>query len=171
MLGHVAWLVLLCAALGLVGGVVWEALWRPPLAVVVDGRAVLAGTDAERAFDATAWFLLIGGVAGLLAGVVAGLLVRVRELLTLATLLPASILAGLLMAMVGSDLGPPDPARAAARAEDLARLPVALEVSGPVSYLALPIGAVAGLLLVLVLAPVNRPGSRTSGDPAATMPS
>lgn len=170
MLGHVAWLALLCVALGVVGGVVWEAVWRPPLAVVVEGRTVLAGAEAERAFDATGWFLIVGGAGGLLAGVLTGALVRVRQLLTLVVLLAGSALAGVVMAAVGAALGPPDPARIASRSQDLTRLPMALEVSSLPAYLVFPIGAVTGLLLVLVLAPADRGGVGAPADRDGTLP-
>ena len=61
-----------------------------------------------------------------------------------------SLLGAWLMLVVGTTLGPPDPATAARTADDGTRVPIELAVSGHSPYIALPAGALLGLCLVFI---------------------
>lgn len=145
--------VVLFAALGAVCGLVWEAVWEPPVGVVRDGRwaPTLAGYEADA--DGTVLYVLVGAPAGLaLAALVAWLLDRV-PLVTLAAVFVGSVLAAWLMLVVGLEAGPPDPSTLAGEAADGTELPGRLEVHGAAPYAALPLGALTGLAMVYVFLP------------------
>jgi hypothetical protein len=59
-----------------------------------------------------------------------------------------SVLGAWLMLVVGTALGPPDPEALARTAADGTRLPMQLSVSGHSPLVALPVGALLGLMLV-----------------------
>lgn len=150
-LGHAAWVVGLFLAGGVLGGLAWEAWWRPPVGVVADGRLVMFGDAARLTFDGTARFVVVGALLGLGLGLLVGVLARGRERLTLVLVVLGAAVATAAMAWVGGIAGPPDPDPVAARSEDLTELPAALRVRGLAAYAALPAGALAGLLAALVL--------------------
>lgn len=142
------------AGVGVLCAFLWEWAWTAPRGVVVDGRWVPALPTVEEAlrgdFDATAWYVVVAAVAGLVAGAVTAYLLDRAELVTLAAVLVGSSLAGLLMWQVGLQLGPPDPEPLARTAEEGTRLPAALELSGSSALVALPVGAMLGLLVVFL---------------------
>jgi hypothetical protein len=151
--GHAAWVVGLFALGGALGGLLWEAWWRPPVGLVADGRVVLVGDAARAAFDGTAQFVVVATVLGLLLGGLVGLLARGRERVTVVLVVLGAVLATAVMVWIGQAVGPPDPAPVAARSEDLTEVATQLRVRGLAAYTALPAGALVGLLAALVLAP------------------
>lgn len=168
--GHAVWLLALCLAAAIVSAALWVWLWTPPEGTVLNGKIVLLGDGPRRAFDSTGWFVLLGCLAGATTGLVAGLLTRRNEVLTLVGLLLAAILAAYVMRWLGHTWGPPDPGPIAAASEDLTGLPLALEAPGIVPILALPIGALAGLFTALVLWPHRTPVDATRAQSVATIP-
>jgi hypothetical protein len=149
------------AAVGALAGVVWQWLWTPTIGVVVDHR--WSAGDAlglQHEFSGTGWYVVVALVAGLIAGVGVALLVDRVPLLTLAAVVVGSALAAWVMLLVGSALGPPDPDIAARTADDGTRLPMELGVTGWSPWIALPSGALMGLLLVFIgLSPRRQPPS------------
>jgi hypothetical protein len=139
------------AAVGALAGVVWQWLWTPTIGVVVDHRwsaGVAIGLQHE--FSGTGWYVIVALVAGLVAGIAVALLADRVPLLTLAALVVGSALAAWLMLVVGTALGPPDPDVAARTADDGTRLPMQLTVTGYSPWIALPSGALLGLLFVFI---------------------
>jgi hypothetical protein len=147
-------LVLVVAALAAVGalaGVVWQWVWTPTVGVAM-GHHWTAG-DAiglQHEFSGTGWYVVVGAVAGLVAGVAVALLVDRVPLLTLAAVVVGSALAAWLMMVVGTALGPADQDVVARAAADGTRIPMQLTVTGRSPWIALPSGALLGLLLVFI---------------------
>lgn len=139
------------AAVGALAGVVWQWLWTPTVGVVVDHRWTAGDAlGLQHEFSGTGWYVVVGLVAGLVAGIAVALLVDRVPLLTLAAVVVGSALAAWVMLLVGSALGPPDPAIAARTADDGTRLPMELSVTGRSPWIALPSGALVGLLVVFI---------------------
>ncbi len=160
-------LVVAClAAIGALAGVVWQWVWTPTVGVVIDhqwnaGDAI----GLQHEFSGTGWYVLVGTVAGLVAGLAVAVLADRKPLLTLAAVVVGSALGAWLMVVVGTALGPPDPAIAARTAADGTRLPMELSVSGYAPWIAFPGGALLAMMLVFVgLSPRHRP------DEAPTTP-
>lgn len=130
---------------GAVGGWLWERRWTPVTGVAYQHQFVLIGQAPARAFSATSSYLELALLLGLVLGLCAALDIRGREWATLVAVVAFSGWAGWLMAAVGHHLGPPDPAAAAAVADDFTRIPQDLTVSGLSPILALPFGAILGL--------------------------
>lgn len=147
---RLALLLAVFAAGGAVAGVVWEWLWTPPVGEVAGGRWLRDAEGLREDVSGTALYIVVAVVAGLLLGVLAGLLSEDSELVTLVAVVLGSVLAGWLMLEVGQALGPTDPQVLAADADRGTRLPGRLEVSGRSPYVAFPAGALIGLLVVFV---------------------
>jgi hypothetical protein len=152
--GHVLRQALLALAVplvvGAVAGVVWEWVWSPPLGVVAHHHWVQDEVGLRGDFAGTGLYVVVAAGAGLLAGLVAALLARGHEIVSLAALFVGSLLAGWLMYRVGVALGPADPGVLARSAPYLTRLPGELTVSGTSPFLALPAGALVGLTVVFL---------------------
>ena len=132
---------------GALAGWLWEVIWTPPMGVVFHDTWFLDPPGPDYAFSGTALYVLIGAGVGLLLGVAAAWRAG-HELLTLATVLVGSALAGWVMFAVGHALGPPDPSVVAEGMDDYARLPGALVLAGAPAWLAVPVGALTGLTVV-----------------------
>lgn len=147
------------ALAGVVAGFVWERLWTPATGVVVDHRWRPGDALAlQQQFSGTGWYVVVGIVVGLLLGIVVSLLADRVPVLTLASVAVGSALAAWLMLRVGVALGPPDPQTIAATADDGTRLPAQLEVSGWSPFIAFPVGALLGLVIVLIGLGPRHPG-------------
>ena len=143
--------VLLLAAAGALAGVVWEWVWTAPMGVVVDHKWVALDEENLRGqFTGTAWYVIVGAVAGLVGGALAALFLDRVPMATLVGVVLGSLLGALLMYRVGLALGPGDPVRAAATAKEGAHLPARLLVSGHSAWIALPAGALVALTLVFL---------------------
>jgi hypothetical protein len=153
--------VVALAAIGALAGVVWQWVWTPTVGVVVDHH--WSAGDAiglQHEFSGTGWYVVVALVAGLVAGIAVALLADRVPLLTLAAVVVGSALAAWLMVVVGTALGPPDPDVAARTADDGTRLPMQLTVTGHSPWIALPSGALLGLLFVFIgLSPRQQPPS------------
>ena len=154
--------VLVLAVTGVVAGAVWEWLWTAPDGVVVDHKWVaLDEANLRGQFSGTAWYVVVGAVAGLLGGAVAALFLDRVPLATLIGVVVGSLLGALLMYRVGIALGPGDPLQAAAGAKEGAHLPARLAVSGHSAWIALPAGALIAVTLVFLgLSAVHRDARR-----------
>ena len=147
------------AAVGALAGVVWQWVWTPTIGVVADHRWTAGDAiGLQHEFSGTGWYVVVGTLAGLIAGVVIALLVNRKPLLTLAAVVVGSVLGAWLMLVVGTSLGPPDQDDVARTADDGTPVPIALTVSGHSPFIALPAGALLGLCVVFVgLSPRTRP--------------
>lgn len=144
------------AAAGLAAGWLWERWWTPTTGVVVDGTWY-SGSRVEgntlaydfpslrHYFDATATFLLIGVVAGLVLAVLCALLGRRSELVMLGAVAVGSALACLVAYRFGVHLGPAAPATLAAAAKNGDVLPAALSLPGKSPFVGWTLGALIGL--------------------------
>jgi hypothetical protein len=162
-----ALLVLGCfVVLGVLCGVLWSQVVTPAeFTKLADGGA-MGEDDLGLRFGADGWFVAIGTTTGLVAGLV--LAWRARDPLVVSGLLVlGSVLAAVLMAVVGHLLGPPDPQAALEAAKVGVKVPEQLDVGvvpvWPLSaylqdtftiYLSWPVGVLAGALLVLLRRPV-----------------
>jgi uncharacterized membrane protein YeaQ/YmgE (transglycosylase-associated protein family) len=145
-------ILVLFALVGVLAGWVWWKLWSPaPSGVVFEGkwypRPATEGLTAE--FAGTGWYVVVAVVAGLVLGLLAGLLLDRDELVTLAAVAIGSALAAWLMHRVGVHFSPPDPDPIAAGAKDGTELPGRLVLAGRSPLLAFPVGALSGLAIAL----------------------
>lgn len=139
------------AAVGVVAGVVWQWLWTPVVGVAVDHH--WSAGDAlglQHEFSGTGWYVVVGAVAGLLGGLAVALFADRVPLLTLAAVVVGSALGAWLMMLVGTALGPPDQDVVARTAADGTKIPMQLTVTGHSPWIALPSGALAGLVIVFI---------------------
>ena len=146
--------LLLAVALGFLGGWLWWHWWGPATkGTVYDTVQGPHWYDAsadglKREFSATAQYVVVSAGLGILFGVVVGLLARGRELLFIVLLVVGAAATAALTAWFGSELGPPvPPATHANIGKDFLGH---LSVNGWSPYLAGPVGALTGFLVVLL---------------------
>lgn len=142
-----AWFVVL----GVVAAVVW---WQvTPLAAYTrtSDNAVMDAQEFGKQVDADAWYVVIAVVAGLVSGLV---LARWRErdpLLTVALVGVGALVASFLMLRLGLWLGPAKPTRSVIEHVAVGhKVPLQLRPGSHVVFLAWPVAAMAGCLLVLL---------------------
>lgn len=165
------------AGVGLAAGWLWEHWWHPTTGAVIDGKWY-AGTRVEGDylvsdfpglrgyFDATASFLLIGVVAGLVLGTLSALLARRSELVMLTVVAVGSVLACFLAYRLGVHLGPPDPDPIAATAKNGTVLPAGLSLKGKSPFIGWTLGALLGLGFTYFLTSgVSESRRRENDDP------
>ncbi len=154
--------VLVLVAVGALAGAVWEWVWTAPVGVVVDHKWVAADESNLRGqFSGTGWFVIVGAVAGLVAGALVALFLDQVPIATLVGVVVGSLLGVAVMYRVGVTLGPSDPVRAASSAREGAHLPAQLAVSGGSAWIAFPAGALVALSLVFLgLSAVHRDTER-----------
>jgi hypothetical protein len=146
--------LLLAVGLGFLGGWLWWHWWGPATKGTVYDTAQgphwydASADGLKREFSATAEYVLVTAGLGIVLGLVCGLLARGRELLFVGLLVVGAAGAAVLTAWFGSELGPPVPPATHANIgkEFLGHL----SVSGWSPYLAGPVGALAGFLVVLL---------------------
>jgi hypothetical protein len=136
--------------LGGLCGVLWWAVVDPAEFTKTARGGAMGENDLGKRFDADAWFVLIGGPAGLLAGLVLTAWRTRDALLTSALLVVGSALAAAAMAVVGHLLGPSGTELALKAAHIGGRVPEPLSVDTFIVYLAWPVGVLAGSLFVLL---------------------
>jgi hypothetical protein len=161
------------ALVGLVAGLVWEAVWTPPTEVVQQHQAFYADYQSlRRVFTGTGLYVLIGAVASMLTALVIALVTRQRELLILVSVTLGSAMAAFVMREAGLSRGPSDPVAGARTAADGTHLRGALEVSGHSPYLIWPMTSLFVLALVFFAWPRSRaddpvgPDRSDTSDPA-----
>ena len=71
--------VAVCAVAGALAGVVWEWLWTPPVGVVIRHEWLLGLSGLRSEFSATALYVILASVAGLLVGALCGLFIDRAE--------------------------------------------------------------------------------------------
>ena len=155
--------------LAVVCGVVWWLVVDPAAFTKTSDGGAMGENDLGKRFNADGWFLVIGVVAGIVAGLALSAWRSRDPLLTCGLLLLGSVVAASVMALVGHLLGPHSTGAALRSATVGARVAEPLRVDVVLVYLSWPVGVLAGSLFVLLGgAPVPdpaRPG--TAGGPAA----
>ena len=156
------------AAVGAGCGWLWEWLWDAPGGVVANHVWFPDPWDqGQRAdFTGTGLYVVIALAAGLLLGGLAASRARGRELVTLGAVTLGSVLAAVLMHVIGTQLAPGDPTRLARHLADGARLPGTLRLRGWASFGAFPVGALLPLAVVFL----TTPGDGADDDSAAEEP-
>jgi hypothetical protein len=145
------------ALVGLVAGLVWEAVWTPPTMVVQQHHAFYADYQSlRRVFTGTGLYVIVGAIASVLTALAISVLTRQRELLVLVAVTLGSALAALVMREVGVSRGPADPTVLAKTTANGSRLPGTLDVSGHSPYLVWPMSALFVLALVFFAWPRSR---------------
>lgn len=155
--------------LGLLCGVLWSQVVTPAEFTRLPDGGAMGEDDLGKRFGADGWFIAIGATAGLVAGLVLSWWRSRDPVLTSGLLVLGSVVAAALMAVVGHLLGPGDPQAALEAAKAGERVPEQLDVGvaplWPLSaylkdslttYLAWPVGVLAGALLVLLGRPLAR---------------
>jgi len=139
------------AVVGALAGVVWQWVWTPTVGVAVDHHWTAGDAlGLQHEFSGTGWYVVVGVVAGLVTGVAVALLVDRVPLLTLAAVVLGSALAAWLMLVVGGALGPADQDVVARTAADGTKIPMQLTVTGRSPWIALPSGALLGLVFIFI---------------------
>jgi hypothetical protein len=156
--------------LGLLCGVLWSLVASPAEFTKLSNGGSMDEDQLSRQFGVDGWYVLIGGLAGLAAGLVLAWRRSRDPLVTSVLLVLGTVLAAAVMALVGHLLGPGDP-RAALRAAKVGahvpqRLDVGLRPVRPFGtylrdtaavYLSWPVGALTGALFVLLGRAPERP--------------
>jgi hypothetical protein len=143
--------VAVLAATGALAGVVWQWVWTPTDGVVVDHRWTAGDAiGLQHEFSGTGWYVVVALLAGLVAGIAVALVADRAPLLSLVAVVIGSAVAAWLMLVVGTALGPPDPETVARAADDGTRVPDDRSVSGRSPFIAFPVGALLGLVLVFI---------------------
>jgi len=145
---------------GLVVGLVWPQLVEPVTVTRTDAGIGTAEVELANTFDHDAWYSLLGGVSGLVLGVVLTAWRRSHETVTLLVLVAGALLAAWLSSFIGAWVGPEPAAVALADAPVGATAPDEVRVTSDAAYLAWPVGAVLGAVVVLWSPPGDRLLSR-----------
>jgi hypothetical protein len=131
-------------------GVVFEGRWR--LGYRIEGDYFVGDNDLfQRAFGVIGTFVVLGLLIGLVIGVLAPLVCRRSELVTLTVVAAGSVLAAVVCYRVGLALGPPDPAGVARTAADGTIVAGNLSLAQRSPFIAWPVGSLVGLAAVYLL--------------------
>jgi hypothetical protein len=136
--------------LGALCGLLWWLLVDPAQFTKTARGGAMAENDLGKKFNADAWFVVIGLLAGLLAGLVLSAWRSRDALLTSGLLLVGSVLAAGTMLAVGHLLGPSGTEAALRAAAVGGRVPEPLGVDTALAWLGWPVGVLAGTLFVLL---------------------
>lgn len=117
-----ALVVTVFALAGVLAGLVWGATWDAPTGFVIYETWMPSPSGPDVMFEATAHYVVIASLAGLLLGVLASRL-RGDEVFTVLVVLVASLVAGWLMYAVGRQFGGGDPRVLAVGEPDFTKLP------------------------------------------------
>jgi hypothetical protein len=164
---EVAVVLALFAAVGAGCGWLWFHFWDQPTGVVFEGIWYPDEEGLRRVFDATAWYVALAAVGGLVTGAVVTLAGRRAPLVTLGAVLAGSVLAAWLMHVVGLHLSPANPETLAKSAEDGAKLGGRLSLEdGKSPYLAWPLGSLVALMVLnFLLSSRDQIQTREGQDP------
>lgn len=154
--------VVACAALGLLGGVLWYHWWGPPnkgtIYDTTQGPLWFDATDKGIAqqFNGPAEYAVIAAGLSVLVGVAAALLGRRQALAAVGGLVVGTALAAYLSWVVGTSMSPPDPAKYATKANICQKAPckeypAQIELTGWTPLLCWPIGALGGFSVTVMV--------------------
>ena len=160
--------LVLFALAGAAAGVGWERWWTPPQGLTYDGVWYLQPAGPDVAFSGVALYVVIAFPVALVLAALVGVR-RGNEAVMVGVVLVAATLAGVVMYLVGTRLGPADPHLLAAGVADYTPLPGELELTAPdeglvpwrsTALLAWPSGAMAGLVGVYLFGGRGLPDRR-----------
>ncbi len=134
---------------GVVVGLVWPQVVEP-VTVTRNELGLQTGEVAlAHRFGQDAWYALLGGGAALLLGAALTLWRRAHEAATLGAIVVAALLAAWVSSVVGTATGPEAAEVVLADAEMGTSAPDQVQVTAEAAYLAWPLAAVLGAVLVL----------------------
>lgn len=136
--------------LGVLGGLLWPVLVTPAEFTKLASGGAMGENELGKQFGADGWFVVIGFLAALAAGLVLTAWRSRDPLLVSLLLLVGAAAAAAVMALVGHWTGPGDPGAALRAARVGSTVPESLDVDSFSIYLAWPFGALVGALFVLV---------------------
>ena len=137
-------------ALGVLCGLLWSVLVSPAEFTKLASGGAMGENELGKQFGADGWFVVIGFLAALGAGLVLTVWRSRDPLLTSLLLVVGAAVAAAVMALVGHWAGPGDPGQALRAAEVGAQVPECLDVDSFSIYLSWPFGALVGALFVLL---------------------
>lgn len=161
--------VLVFVVAGAIAGALWFWLWSPAPetdAYLIDGGRPFFDDDLE--FRSTGIYLMVAVPFGLVLGALFMWIHDRDELFTLGVVVVGAVAAGLVMAGVGSLIGPGQPESIdvnAAHPNGFPTVKAALDASPVAWFLGLPGGALVGCVVVLVGFPGDAAPRRV--DPGA----
>lgn len=143
--------VLVMVALALVAAVLWKALVHLPTFQRTAQGAEMDQVQLAKLVGIEGWYVVLGGVAGLL-GAAALTLLRAREPVWIVVcIVLASVIGAVVMWQVGLHLGPQSPTAALRSAHVGGTAPVQLHPRSKAVAIAWPLGATIGAVIVLLL--------------------
>lgn len=146
--GSRPWVVLISAVgLGVVAGLVWWQMATPGRWEMRDVGLALTEEASRGQFQVIVVFTLVGAVAALVWSVVLSLLMRESGWQLVVAIMAGSVLAAVVAWQVGAFLGPP-PIQTVAGLELGDTVPDELKIDSAAPFLAWPIAALVGVLLV-----------------------
>jgi hypothetical protein len=154
---------------GALAGVLWRHLWSPVTGVVQQHQWFAMPFDAgeQHDFNGEAWYFIVALASGIALALVAVVVMRGAELLTLLAVAVGSVAAGVVMWRVGMIGNAPDPMQLAKHAADGTKLSSRLHLANAVALTAFPLGALGMLMCAFLMtglsgeepaAPVDEPG-------------
>lgn len=133
---------------GVLGAVAWHAWWAPaPEGFVFEG-APYFGPDEE--FRSTGTYVAVAAPMGLVLGVVLAWVLDRDERVTVAALVVGSVLASVVMMVIGHLLGPESASSVARGLADFEPVDADLRVQPGAAWLALPVSTLVGAVVVLL---------------------
>ena len=135
--------------LGVLAGLVWPQLVDPVVYVRTRDDVVSDEVALAEQFDDEAWYAVLAAVVGVVAGTVLSLWRRRDPLATVLLLVVGAGLAGVVMAAVGTALGPPPAVSVLEDARVGATAPDAVVLRASSAYLVWPIATLFGAVVVL----------------------
>lgn len=127
-------------------GLVWPMTVDPVTVRRLEGGFSTDELALAQQFDNDGWFMVLGAVVCGVLGLVLATFARLDELVTVALVPAAALVAALVAAHVGTWAGPDDPARVLAASETGGTAEDTVEVRSAGAYLAWPGGALLGVL-------------------------
>jgi hypothetical protein len=149
-LEDLAWIAGVYVVLGVVLGIVWSHWGQDADVVHYPGGIGMDEEQLAKVFTSDARYVILGGVASLVAGLVLGLL-RKRDLLVTVVLATAGAIgAAFLMRWLGHALGPSDPRDFLRTAAVGTRRADVVSLHGSAALLVWPVGTLVGLMAALL---------------------
>jgi hypothetical protein len=134
---------------GIVVGLVWPRLVDPVTVVRTEVGLSTGEVALARQFGQDAWYSLLGGGVALVLGVVLTWRRRAHEAVTLVAVALGALLAAGISSVIGTATGPEAAEVVLADAEVGATAPDQVRVTADAAYLAWPLAAVLGAVVVL----------------------
>ena len=145
--------VLVCAAIGAVLAVpaawLWTVVADAPKGVVFEGQVFYDEVQLNVQSEVTLWFIVVGVVLGILAGLAVGLRGERHGVVTVVAVLALCAVASLVTGWLGVHVFGPDEAAQVAEVEEGGEISGAFSVDTWVAYLGWPVGGMIGALAAI----------------------